>query len=71
MNKLNIEVIKELTEMKAIGIKVPNKALEMARAEDFNAWLLGEPCITEIAVLIIELSNVGNTEQFLKNYIKV
>jgi hypothetical protein len=71
MSKLNTEVIKELNEMKAIGIKVPNKAIEMAKTEDFETWLLGEPSITEIAVLIIELSNVGNTKQFLKNYLKV
>ena len=71
MSKLNAEVIKELNEMKAIGIKVPNKAIEMARTEDFGAWLLGEQSITEIATLIIELSSVGNTKQFLKNYLKV
>jgi len=71
MNKLNLEVVKELLAMKSIGIKVPNKAIEMARTEDFNAWLLGEPSITEIAVLIIELSNVGNTDAFLNNYLKV
>jgi hypothetical protein len=71
MNKLNLEVIKELKEMKAIGIKVPNKAIEMARTEDFEAWLHEEPSITEIATLIIELSNVGNSKAFLKNYLKV
>jgi hypothetical protein len=71
MSKLNTEVIKELNEMKAIGIKVPNEALEMAKTEDFGAWLLGDPCIAEIAVLIIELSNVGNSKAFLKNYLKV
>ena len=71
MNKLNEQVVKELLEMKSIGIKVPNEALEMAKTEDFGAWLLGDPCITEIAVLIIELSNVGNSKEFLKNYLKV
>ena len=71
MNKLNIEVIKELTEMKAIGIKVPNKAIEMARTEDFNAWLLGEQSITELSILMTELSNVGSSKEFLKNYLKV
>jgi len=71
MNKLNLEVIKELTEMKLIGIKVPNEALEMAKTEDFEAWLLSEQSITELSVLMIELSNVGNSKEFLKNYLKV
>jgi hypothetical protein len=69
METLNQQVIKELTEMKAIGIRVSKRAFDLAKTENYTSWLPrnGKPCMTEIAVLTIVASNVGKTEEFLRN----
>lgn len=53
MNILNQEVIKELTEMKKIGMKVPAKAFKMAE-KDLSDY--DNMSVSEIADLIIDLS---------------
>ena len=60
MNKLNEQVVKELLAMKSVGMRVPERAFDIAGKGDLIATLYGAPCVAEIASLIIELVDADN-----------
>lgn len=60
MNNINLEVIKELQAMKSGGMRVPERAFAIAGSNDLIKTLYGEPCVAEIASLIIELLDADN-----------